>query len=712
MKKKYSLFIVLVIFSVNLFAQSGALYFDGVDDYIVVPGNSKLNSLNQITLETWLYSDNFNTSPCADCAPIIWNQGKAYRFGTGNGKLVYFSLQNGTSAVTISSSKQLAQGTWHHIAGTYDGAKMRIYIDGVATDSNSSAFAITYNSSTDNVWIADPQTGWGGILEETRIWDYARSKKEIQESMVKRYATGSKGLVLQYSYEDGAPYKNNTSVSTIKDYSSNKNDGTPTNFKLTDTVSNFVLGRTYCDTVVYSKFSASQCVKYTLPSKKRTVTSSGTYNDTIISYQGCDSVITIKVTILNPTSGSVNIAACDSFRNPYNGNIYKKTGKYSGTTRNVAGCDSVVTFNVTIYKKDSSVFQYNACNSVMLKNGKKVIYSGRYVDSLKGAKGCDSFVIHRVTISRTSYAQQTLSVCTFVLCPSNFKKVFTTPGIYYDTLLNKANCDSIIEYTVVTAKSYGTLTAKTCSPYKSPSNKYTYTQSGTYSDTLMGSNQKGCDSIITINLTFYVPAKQNLKITDCNSYTVPSGKRVITVTQTVIDIIKSKNGCDSIEYTIDVTINKPNTSITRSGNTLSAATTNGSAQFQWLDCDVNYSIISGETNKQFSPKKNGNYALEVKENSCVDTSGSIAFTLAGIKNLLTQQIVVSSNPSKGSFAIRSTNTLLNVKVSLYDTKGRIIKIWDMQSLQEQDFYLETSSGLYYLKIEASEGFKVLPLIFE
>lgn len=712
MKKKYSLFSVLVIFSANLFAQSGALYFDGVDDYIVVPGTSKLNSLNHITLETWVYSDNFNTSPCADCAPIIWNQGKAYRFGTGNGRLVYFSLLNGTTAVTISSSKQLAQGTWHHIAGTYDGAKMRIYIDGVATDSNSSAFAITYNSSTDNVWIADPQTGWGGILEETRIWDYARSKKEIQESMVKRYATGSKGLVLQYSYEEGAPYKNNTSVTTVKDYSSYKNDGTPTNFKLTDTVSNFVLGRSYCDTIVYSKFNVSQCIKYTLPSKKRTVTSSGTYNDTIISYRGCDSVMSIKVTILNPTSGSVNIAACDSFRNPYNGNIYKKTGKYSGTTRNVAGCDSVITFNVTIYKKDSSVFQYNECNSVMLKNGKKVIYSGRYIDTLKGAKGCDSFVVHRVTIRRTSYAQQTLSVCAFVLCPSNFKKVFTTPGTYYDTLSNKASCDSIIEYTVQTAKSYGTLTAKTCTPYKSPSNKYTYTQSGTYSDTLLGSNQKGCDSIITINLTFDVSLKQNLKITECNSYTVPSGKRVITVTQIVTDIIKSKNGCDSIEYTIDVTINKPNTAIIRSGNTLSAATTNGSAQFQWLDCNAAYAQIAGATNKQYSPGKNGTFALEVKENSCTDTSNCLPFTLTGIKTMLTQQIVVSSNPSRGSFALHCTNSLHHVKVTLYDIKGGIIKIWEMQGLQDQDFHLDTSPGLYYLKIESAEGFKILPLMFE
>lgn len=348
----------------------------------------------------------------------------------------------------------------------------------------------------------------------------------------------------------------------------------------------------------------------------------------------------------------------------------------------------------------------------MLKNGKKVIYSGRYIDSLKGSKGCDSFVVHKVTIRKTTYAQQTLSVCIFVLCPSNFKKVFNKPGIYYDTLPNKANCDSIIQYTVLSAKSYGTLTVSTCIPYKSPSSKYTYTQSGIYSDTLLNGNRQGCDSIITINLKFDIPLKQNLNVTECKSYTVPSGKKVITVTQIVTDIIKSKNGCDSIQYTIDVTINKPNTGVTKSGNKLIAATTNGSALFQWLDCDANYSKIAGETTKQYSPKKNGNYALEVNENSCVDTSNCLSFVLTGIKNVLTQQIIVSSNPSKGSFAISCTNSLQNVKITLFDAKGGIIKIWEMPSLREQDFHLEIFPGLYYLKIDAAEGFKILPLMFE
>jgi hypothetical protein len=706
------LFFLFLLLSFGILKAQTALYFDGTDDYVVVPGTSKLNGLQQITLETWLYTGNFSTSPCSNCSPIIWNQGQGYRFGTGNTKIVSFQLQNVSAAVTLNGSVTLNTNTWHHIAGTYDGTKMRIYVDGVATDSLTSSIAITYTSSSSDIWIADPATGWGGILEETRLWDYARSKKQIQEGMLKKYKSGTSGLVFSYGYEDGVAYKNNASVSSIADATSNKNHGTPSNFALQDTVSNFVLGRTYCDTTIYSKFNVSQCIKYTLPSQKRTVTASGTYSDTIISKKGCDSVMTIQVTILNPNSALVNIASCDSFRNPITGAVYKKSGKFNTTIKNKAGCDSVITFSVTIYKKDSTIYNYTECESVLLKNGKTVNLSGRYVDSLKGKRGCDSLVIHYVKIKKRSFAKRDLKVCQFVFCPSNPTKVFYKPGTYFDTIPNAIGCDSIIEYNVISGNTYSSLTVNTCVPYKSPSGKYTFTKTGNYNDTFFLGNKIGCDSIIHIDLTMDVALKQSLKITECKAYVVPSGKKVITSTQIVTDVIKSKKGCDSIEYTIDVTINQPNIGMSKNGNTLTANSTNVTAQFQWLDCGANYIKISGATAKQYTPKQNGQYAVEVKEDNCTDTSTCFSFVLTGIKPILHNEQSITPNPSNGQFTLESSVTLHHVKIHLYDSEGSIKQIWEMDELSEEPFNVAISSGLYYLKIEASEGLKVIPLMIK
>jgi len=310
-----------------------ALDFDGVNDQVVVTGNTIL-SPTKITLETWMYAKNFNSSPCADCAPIIWHQGKGYRFGTGNTGGVNIQFFDGSSTITLTSGVTLTKNAWHHLAVTYDSAMIKLYVDGSYTDSMSKVFSLSYSSKGADVWVVDPATGYGGTLEETRIWNYARNFKEIREGMFKTYKSGTNGLMLQLSYDEGVPYKNNTSITTLKDGSGNSNKSTLSSFKLQDSTSNFVLGRSYCDTVAYAKYSISRCSKYVLPSKKKTITKSGIYQDTIKSWRGCDSVMTINLTINQPSSSGTKVTACDSFVNPINGAVYRKSGTYKVTIFN------------------------------------------------------------------------------------------------------------------------------------------------------------------------------------------------------------------------------------------------------------------------------------------------------------------------------------------------------------------------------------------
>ncbi len=709
--KRLLLFLSLMTFVHLTYAQRTALHFDGVDDYVLVSGNSKLSGPAKITCESWIYVTNFNSSPCADCAPIIWQQDKAYRFGVGNTKAVHFQLLNGTTVVSLSSGTVLSANTWHHIAGTFDGTKLKIYIDGVATDSTSASFSITYKSSSTDVWIADPATGYGGTLEETRIWDYARSKAEIKEGMARRYSNTTTGLVMSFSYEDGIAYKNNTTVTKTDDASANNNDGAPKNFTMQDSASNFIIGRSYCDTVAYSKFSVSKCVSYQLPSKKRTVTKTGTFNDTIMSYRGCDSVMTINVTILKPTGSAQTYYSCDSFKSPYSSNVYRKSGKYQEKLKNSVGCDSIISMTVNIIKKDTTIFNYNACNYVTLKNGKVVTKSGLYIDSFKNFRGCDSFIFHQTKLRYSTMAKVALKLCRFIICPSNSNKVFRTPGIYYDTLTNSAGCDSVIEYTVTSKSSYGVVNLTGCSSVKSPSKKYTWTSSGTYYDTLINKNSMGCDSFMTIKLTLNPAKNESLNIENCRYYITPSGK-TITQTSLVNDTLKFKSGCDSVVYSINVIINNVNTGVSRSMNTLIAQTNNGSAQFQWLDCKSNYDQIGGVTSKQFSPQVNGEYAVEVTENGCVDTSNCILFEVNGTHDLQLSQLTIQPNPSRGQFNIQSVNVLHQVELSIVDLQGKVIQRWNFDQMSKQTFDVKLSSGIYYIKILSLEGQNSWPIIFE
>ena len=79
------------------------------------------------------------------------------------------------------------------------------------------------------------------------------------------------------------------------------------------------------------------------------------------------------------------------------------------------------------------------------------------------------------------------------------------------------------------------------------------------------------------------------------------------------------SGCDSV-VTLDLGIISVDTSVSYviSSSTLTALAPN--ATYQWLDCNNNNTPVAGETNQNFSPTSNGNYAVEVTQNGCTAIS--------------------------------------------------------------------------------------------
>ena len=83
-----------------------------------------------------------------------------------------------------------------------------------------------------------------------------------------------------------------------------------------------------------------------------TYTQSGQYQHTIQNVAGCDSIITLNLTITKPdvpcqtTYGSVSATAEGSY--VWFGETYTESGTYQHTIQNVAGCDSVITLELTI----------------------------------------------------------------------------------------------------------------------------------------------------------------------------------------------------------------------------------------------------------------------------------------------------------------------------------------------------------------------------
>ncbi len=179
-----------------------------------------------------------------------------------------------------------------------------------------------------------------------------------------------------------------------------------------------------------------------------------------------------------------------------------------------------------------------------------------------------------------------------------------------------------------------------------------------------------------------------------NSFTTP----VIT-TSTTYYVDAFDSGCVSttrtgINATIFPSINK---ATTVNGFTITA-TANG-INYQWVDCNNNYQIISGATSQSYTPTVNGNYAVILKNTNCTDTSACVPITKIGIDNILmNQKISVAPNPTKDLITIKVTSDLIGLKYNLTDIMGRVMMTGEIHNEQQQINLQNLRPGIYLLNV--------------
>ncbi len=217
------LFIIIIIFSWLIFPRSAqatnwALEFDGVNNYVQIPDSGSLDITEAISIEFWVKVDKTQNSMYVSFLVKEDAYDVGYYKETGQ---IYFELYLGTY-VWLDSIRTINDGAWHHIVGTYDKEKMKIYIDGELDNENSQTALIS--TSIFNLgfgaWLqegTDPTWFFNGSIDEPRIYSRTLSAGEVKQHY-KGIFNNKTGLVGLWHFDEG-------SGSIVNDSSGQGNNG-------------------------------------------------------------------------------------------------------------------------------------------------------------------------------------------------------------------------------------------------------------------------------------------------------------------------------------------------------------------------------------------------------------------------------------------------------------------------------------------------------
>ena len=165
----------------------------------------------------------------------------------------------------------------------------------------------------------------------------------------------------------------------------------------------------------------------------------------------------------------------------------------------------------------------------------------------------------------------------------------------------------------------------------------------------------------------------------------------------------AENGCDSI-WILNLQFSEIDTTIWLNIQMLNSNEKHASG-YQWLNCDSNFAIISGQTGYYMWALNNGSYAVEITKNGCVDTSICFQINNISIEEEDFSNFLVTPNPTSGEFKIEFKKQQSIVTIRLLSSVGE--EIWNKTSYDMRVLYLELNqpSGIYIIETTDENGAK-------
>lgn len=214
-----------------------ALAFDGVNDYVSIPNESNFDFTNAMTVEAWIKVNSFSINDQSIITKGTDGWALTRNGSTNSLKFTVNSSFFFTQAYSVSGNRSVNDGKWHHVAATYNGSQLVLYIDGTFDASASDGLSIDNSSAP--VYIGGNAMAGGnnfnGQIDEVRLWNVVQSYSTIRTNMNKTLNGNEPGLKGYWKLDDGFT---NTATAVNSSFTSGLN-GTLVGFTTTAAATNF-----------------------------------------------------------------------------------------------------------------------------------------------------------------------------------------------------------------------------------------------------------------------------------------------------------------------------------------------------------------------------------------------------------------------------------------------------------------------------------------
>lgn len=167
-----------------------ALIFNGTNAKVTIPDAAWLHLTKGMTLEAWVYPATMATS----WADVIMKQGDDYYLAGSSQSTGGVPATGGTYTTPLYAASSLPPNAWSHLAATYDGTMMRLYVNGIQAGSRANTNTMSNSNGPLSIG-GDALFGqyFNGRIDEVRVYNRALSASEIQADMTNPILTAVEG---------------------------------------------------------------------------------------------------------------------------------------------------------------------------------------------------------------------------------------------------------------------------------------------------------------------------------------------------------------------------------------------------------------------------------------------------------------------------------------------------------------------------------------